>query len=100
MFDEAKLEEKVKNLKAGNRKLKNKIKDESKMMFEFMDEHEQIKNLHDRINNMKAVSTAQQKLNGELRKEVDDLKKDMMILKNDIREKDLEIGKMMRKLQH
>ena len=31
--------------------------------------------------------------------EVDDLKKDMMILKNDIREKDLEIGKMMKKLQ-
>ena len=40
------------------------------------------------------------KLNGELRKEVDDFKKDMMILKNDIREKDLEIGKMMKKLQH
>ena len=40
----------------------------------------------------------QKKLNGELRKEVDDLKKDMMILKNDIREKDLEIGKMMQKL--
>ena len=41
----------------------------------------------------------QKKLNGELRKEVDDFKKDMMILKNDIREKDLEIGKMMNKLQ-
>ena len=41
----------------------------------------------------------QKKLNGELRKEVDDFKKDMMILKNDIREKDLEIGKMMKKLQ-
>ena len=40
----------------------------------------------------------QKKLNGELRKEVDDFKKDMMILKNDIREKDLEIGKMMQKL--
>ena len=42
----------------------------------------------------------QKKLNEELRKEVDDFKKDMMILKNDIREKDLEIGKMMKKLQH
>ena len=41
----------------------------------------------------------QKKLNGELRKEVDDLKKDMMLLKNNINEKDLEIGRMMKKLQ-
>ena len=32
------------------------------------------------------------------RKEVDDLKKDMMLLKNNIIEKDLEIGRMMKKL--
>ena len=67
-------------------------------IFEFMEEHEQIKNLHDKINNMKAVSAAHQKLNGELRKEVDDLKKDMMLLKNNINEKDLEIDRMMKKL--
>ena len=42
----------------------------------------------------------QKKLNGELRKEVDDFKKDMMILKNDIREKDLEMGRMMKKIRH
>ena len=42
----------------------------------------------------------QKKLNGELRKEVDDFKKDMMILKNDIREKDLEIGRLYKKLQN
>ena len=67
-------------------------------IFEFMEEHEQIKNLHDKINNMKSVSAAHQKLNGELRKEVDDLKKDMMLLKNNINEKDLEIDRMMKKL--
>ena len=56
------------------------------------------KDLIDKINNMKAVSAAHQKLNGELRKEVDDLKKDMMLLKNNINEKDLEIDRMMKKL--
>ena len=39
-------------------------------LFNYMDEHEQIKNLHDRINNMKTIDTAHQKLNGELREEV------------------------------
>ena len=42
----------------------------------------------------------QKKLNGELRKEVDDFKKDMMILKNDIREKDLELGRLYKKIQN
>ena len=32
--------------------------------------------------------------------EIDDLKKDMMILKNDIREKDLEMGRLYKKIQH
>ena len=32
--------------------------------------------------------------------EIDDLKKDMMILKIDIREKDLELGRLYKKLQH
>ena len=59
--------------------------------FEFMDEHEQIKNLHDRINNMKTIDTAHQKLNGELREEV-------KLLRNDMKLKDKEIGRMMNKI--
>ena len=39
-------------------------------LFEYMEEHEQIKNLHDRINNLKTIEKAHQKFNGELREEV------------------------------
>ena len=59
--------------------------------FEFMDEHEQIKNLHNRINNMRSVDKAHQKLNGELIEEVKSLKKDMKL-------KDKEMGRMMHKI--
>ena len=39
-------------------------------LFNYMDEHEQIKNLHNRINNLKSIDKSHQKLNGELREEV------------------------------
>ena len=60
-------------------------------LFNYMDEHEQIKNLHNRINNLKTVDKAHQKLNGELREEVKSLKNDMKL-------KDKEIGRMMKKI--
>ena len=60
-------------------------------LFNYMDEHEQIKNLHNRINNMKTIDKAHQKLNGELREEVKSLRNDMKL-------KDKEIGRMMQKI--
>tara|TARA_Y100000031_G_scaffold43349_1_gene49757 strand:- start:1153 stop:1365 length:213 start_codon:yes stop_codon:yes gene_type:complete len=60
-------------------------------LFNYMDEHEQIKNLHNRINNMKTIDKAHQKLNGELREEVKSLRNDMKL-------KDKEIGRMMKKI--
>jgi len=60
-------------------------------LFNYMDEHEQIKNLHNRINNLKTIDKAHQKLNGELREEVKSLKNDMKL-------KDKEIGRMMKKI--
>jgi hypothetical protein len=56
-----------------------------------MDEHEQIKNLHNRINSMRILDKAHQKLNGELREEV-------KLLRNDMKLKDKEIGRMMNKI--
>ena len=64
---------------------------ETMSLFFNLDEHEQIKNLHDRINNMKTIDTAHQKLNGELREEVKSLRNDMKL-------KDKEIGRMMQKI--
>ena len=60
-------------------------------LFEYMEEHEQIKNLHDRINNLKSIEKAHQKFNGELREEV-------KILRTELGIKDREIGRMMNKI--
>ena len=62
-------------------------------LFEFMEEHEQIKNLHDRVNNMRTIDKAHQKLNGELRDEVKALRKDLD-------SKDKELGRMMNKINN
>ena len=60
-------------------------------LFEYMEEHELIKNLHDRINNLKSIEKAHQKFNGELREEV-------KILRTELEIKDREIGRMMKKI--
>lgn len=64
---------------------------EAMSVFEFMENHEQIKNLHDRVNNMRTIDKAHQKLNGELREEVKALRKDLD-------SKDKELGRMMNKI--
>ena len=60
-------------------------------LFNYMDEHEQIKNLHNRIKHLNLINKAHQKLNGELREEV-------KLLSNDMKLKDKEIGRMMNKI--
>ena len=60
-------------------------------LFNYMDEHEQIKNLHNRINNLKSIDKSHQKLNGELRAIVKTLEGELKI-------KDKEIGRMMGKI--
>ncbi len=64
---------------------------ETVSLFNYMDEHEQIKNLHNRIKHLKLVDKTHQKLNGELREEV-------RLLRNDMKLKDKEIGRMMKKI--
>ena len=64
---------------------------EAMSVFEFMEDHEQIKNLHNRVNNMRTIDKAHQKLNGELREEVKALRKDLD-------SKDKELGRMMDKI--
>ena len=60
-------------------------------LFFNLDEHEKIKNLHNRINNLKHIEKSHQKLNGELREEI-------KILKDDLDIKDKEMGRMMKKI--
>ena len=67
-------------------------------LFEYMEEHEQIKNLHDRINNLKSIEKAHQKFNGELREEVKEFKQIVKALEGELKIKDREIGRMMGKI--
>jgi len=64
---------------------------EDMSLFFNLDEHEQIKNLHNRINQLKLIDKSHQNLNGELRVEIKELRTDLDI-------KDKEIGRMMKKI--
>jgi len=64
---------------------------ENMSLFEFMEDYEQIKNLHNRIKNLKIIDKAHQKLNGELRGEIKAVRKDL-------EHQDKEMGKMMTKI--
>ena len=64
---------------------------ETMSLFFNLDEHEQIKNLHNRINHLKLIEKSHQKLNGELSEEI-------KILKNNLDIKDKEMGRMMNKI--
>jgi len=60
-------------------------------LFFNLDDHEQIKNLHNRINHLNLIDKSHQNLNGELRGEIKELRNDLDI-------KDKEIGRMMKKI--
>ena len=60
-------------------------------LFFNLDEHEQIKNLHNRIKQLKLIDKSHQNLNAELRGEIKELRIDLDI-------KDKEIGRMMGKI--
>ena len=64
---------------------------EDMSLFFNLDEHEQIKNLHNRINQLKLIDKSHQNLNGELRVEIKELRTDLDI-------KDKEMGRMMKKI--
>ena len=69
MFNEPKLEAKVKKLKA-------------------------------RIKELMEINKDQQKMNGKMHSETEILKKNETLLREDLQVKDLEIGRMMKKLQN
>ncbi len=60
-------------------------------LFFNLDEHEQIKNLHNRIKHLKLIEKSHQILNEELSGEIKELK-------NDLNNKDKEMGRMMNKI--
>ena len=67
--------------------------------FDKLDEHEKINKLKVEIKDLRKVNKSHQKLVGNLYKEMDLLKKDMALFKEDNDLLNREIGRMMKKLQ-
>ena len=67
--------------------------------FDRLDEHEKINKLKVEIKDLRKVNKSHQKLVGNLYKEMDRLKKDMALVKEDNQLLNIEIGRMMKKLQ-
>ena len=59
--------------------------------FDRMDEHEKLNNLNNRVKDLMKINKEHQRLNGELRIEIKELRTDLDI-------KDKEIGRMMKKI--
>ena len=68
--------------------------------FDKLDEHEKINKLKVEIKDLRKVNKSHLKLVGYLYKEMDLLKKDMALFKEDNDLLNREIGRMMKKLQH
>ena len=73
--------------------------------FEHLDDHEKINKLKVQIKDLRKVNRSHQKLVGNLYKEIDLLKKDMILVKEEVqilnielKLKDKEIGRMMKKM--
>ena len=67
--------------------------------FDKLDEHEKISKLKAETKDLRKVNKSHKKLVGNLYKEMDRLKKDMALVKEDNQLLNIEIGRMMKKLQ-
>ena len=66
--------------------------------FDRLEEHEKINKLKAQIKNLRLVNIEHKKLVGNLYKEIDHLKKDMALVKEDNQLVNMEMGRMMKKL--
>ena len=67
--------------------------------FDQLEEHEKINKLKAQMKDLRLVNREHKKLVGNLYKEMDRLKKDMALVKEDNQLLNMELGRMMKKLQ-
>jgi len=114
MFEDAKLEAKVKVLKAKVKDLTKRLEKAEAMRrpLDTMDEiayrqlEKENKDLRtsighriERVEELNAITREHQMMNGKMHSEIEILKKNESLLREDLQSKDLEIGRMMKKLQ-
>ena len=114
MFEDAKLEAKVKVLKAKVKDLTKRLEKAETMRrpLDTMDEiaykelekengdlRTSIGHRIERVEELNAITREHQMMNGKMHSEIEILKKNESLLREDLQAKDLEIGRMMKKLQ-
>jgi DNA repair exonuclease SbcCD ATPase subunit len=113
MFEDAKLEAKVKVLKAKVKDLTKRLEKAEAMRrpLDTMDEiaykelekengdlRTSIGHRIERVEELNAITREHQMMNGKMHSEIEILKKNESLLREDLQSKDLEIGRMMKKL--
>jgi len=113
MFEDAKLEAKVKVLKAKVKDLTKRLEKAEAMRrpLDTMDEiaykelekengdlRTSIGHRIERVEELNAITREHQMMNGKMHSEIEILKKNESLLREDLQAKDLEIGRMMEKL--
>ena len=69
-------------------------------MFEDARLEDKVKKLKARVKDLMNINNKHQIMNGNMHKEIEDLKKNETLLREDLQAKDLELGRLYKKLQH
>ena len=99
MFDEIKKNDELKKLKKKLREAEGELSIIKGINFN-SDKQKEINILKEQVKEAREINKLHQELNGKLREELDLEKKEHAITIEDVQAKDLEIGRMMKKLNN
>ena len=99
MFDEIKKHDELKKLKKKLREAEGELSIIKGINFN-SDKQKEINILKEQVKEAREINKLHQELNGKLREELDLEKKEHAITIEDVQAKDLEIGRMMKKLHN
>ena len=99
MFDEIKKNDLIKKLKKQLREAEGELSIIKGINFN-SDKQKEINILEEKVKEAREINKLHQELNGKLREELDLEKKEHAITIEDVQAKDLEIGRMMKKLHN
>ena len=99
LFNEVKLGEQIKKLKKQLREVQGELSIIKGINFN-SDKQKEINILEEQVKEARKINKLHQELNGKLRQELELEKKEHAITIEDVQAKDLEIGRMMKKLNN
>ena len=99
LFNEVKLGEQIKKLKKQLREVQGELSIIKGINFN-SDKQKEINILEEQVKEARKINKLHQELNGKLRQELELEKKEHAITIEDVQVKDLEIGRMMKKLNN